>query len=72
MGLFELFMAYVHIPSMLVLLILLSTNKMRRQINWVVTHFCNFHFNLNGNKVKILPFLSVINMFYLYISMTGI
>ena len=65
MGLYETFLGFVHIPACLILLILLATNKMRRQINWIVTHFCNFHFVLNHWKIKVLPLLCAINAIYL-------
>lgn len=66
MGLFETYLGFVHIPGMLLILILLSTNKMRRQLNWVVTHIINGHFVVNGFKVKVMPLLAAVNFIYLY------
>lgn len=72
MGLFETFLGFAFIPACLIILMLLSTNKMRRQINWVVTHFVNFHFVFNGFKVKVLPLLCAINAIYLFILLKDI
>ncbi len=56
----------MHIPCCLVLLMLLSTNKMRRQINWFVTFFCNLHVTVSSVKIKILPAMLAINIAYFF------
>lgn len=66
MGVFELFLGYVHIPAMLILLGLLSFGVGRRQLNKLVLSTCNVHLTINGVRVKLLPLLAIVNIVYLY------
>lgn len=66
MGVFELFLGYVHIPSMLVLLGLLAFGVGRRQLNKLVLSASNVHLTVNGVRVKLLPLLGLVNLIYLY------
>ena len=65
MGLFELFLGYGAIPSMLIFLILLSLGVGRRQLNNVLLYWLNVHLNVNGNRVKLLPLLGIICFAYM-------
>ncbi len=66
MGVFELFLGYVHIPAMLILLGLLSFGVGRRQLNKLVLSASNVHLTVNGIRVKLLPLLGFVNLIYLY------
>ena len=66
MGVFEIFLGYVHIPSMLILLGLLAFGVGRRQLNKVVISAVNIHITVNGYQVKLLPLLAVGNFVYLF------
>lgn len=66
MGVFELFLGYVHIPAMLILLGLLSFGVGRRQLNKLVLSAVNVHLTVNGVRVKLLPLLAIVNLVYLY------
>ena len=49
MGAFELFLGFFFIPSMLIILILLSLKCGRRQINSIVLKLVNVHITVNGS-----------------------
>ena len=52
------------IPSMLLILALLSLGKGRRQLNTLVLHAINCSIHVAGLKVPVLPLLSLINVCY--------
>ena len=72
MGAFELFLGYVHIPTMLTLLALLAFGLGRRQLNKLVLQAVNVHITVNGVRIKLLPLLAIVNTVYLYTMMKKI
>ena len=72
MGAFELFLGCVSIPSMLIILILLSFGFGRRQLNSFVLKCVNVHLTVNGVQIKLLPLLAFVNIFAGYIELQKI
>ena len=69
MAFYEKALGYVVIPFLFVLLLLLATGILRRQIHSLILLLLKFKFNLNGRTIYFFPFLAMINLvgiFYLY------
>lgn len=72
MGAFEMFLGYVSIPTMLIVLVLLSFGTGRRQLNSIVLKCINVHLTVNGIQIKLLPLLAFVNIFAFYIELQKI
>ena len=59
------------IPFQVLLLILLAFGFARKQVHQVITLIINFSVNVNNIRIKLFPFLALINAFamaFLYFS----
>eukprot|EP00347_Sterkiella_histriomuscorum_P012420 403368649 len=67
MGYYEKFLGFGVVPFLMILLILLATGIMRRQIHYVVTLLLKFNFTVNGKTIYFFPLIGVINLIWIAI-----
>ena len=60
---FVQFVSFVLIPLQLILLILMSTGILRKQLNYVIKNIINLKMNLNGMDIRFFPLFALFSTY---------